>query len=71
MKTRQIKNGLKDISGDISPASGSEISIAKMQNLKIWSRILSTPEIRQAKPELADGKSFNALAIPSSTSCAN
>ena len=71
MKTRQIKSGLKDIGGDISPASGSEISIAKMQNLKIWPRILSTPEIRQAKPELADGKSFNALAIPSSTSCAN
>ena len=71
MKTRKLHNALKDIGGDISPASGSEISIAKMQNLKIWPRILSTPEIRQAKPELADGKSFNALAIPSSTSCAN
>jgi len=71
MKTRQIKNALKDIDGDISPASGSEISIAKMQNLKIWPRILSTSEIRQAKPELADAKSFKALPIPSSTSCAN
>ena len=71
MKTRKLHNALKDIGGDISPASGSEISIAKMQNLKIWSRILSTPEIREAKPPLAEAKSFNALAIPSSTSCAN
>lgn len=71
MKTRQIKNGLKDVAGEIAPASGSEISIAKMQNLKIWPRILSTPEIREAKPELTSAKSFNALAIPSSTSCGN
>lgn len=71
IKTRKLHNALKDIGGDISPASGSEISIAKMQNLKIWARILSTSEIREAKPSLAEAKSFNALAIPSSTSCAN
>ena len=71
MKTRQIHTTLKDVGGDFAPASNSEISIAKMQNLKIWSRILSTPEIRHSKPDLADAKSFNALPIPSSTSCAN
>jgi hypothetical protein len=59
------------VGGDFAPASNSEISIAKMQNLKIWSRILSTPEIRHSKPDLADAKSFNALPIPSSTSFAN
>jgi hypothetical protein len=71
MKTRKINNGLKDVGGDLAPASNSELSIAKMQNLKIWTRILSTPEIREAKPALASATSFNALAIPSSTSCTN
>ena len=71
MKTRQIKNALKDVKGDFAPASDTQISIAKMQNLKIWSRALSTPEIREAKPVLASAKSFNALPIPSSTSCGN
>ena len=71
MKTRKLQYGLKDIKGDIGIASNSEISIAKMQNLKIWNRILSTPEIRDAKPALASAKSFNALAIPSSTYCPN
>lgn len=63
------KQSLQDIKGDINIATGTELTIAKMQNLKIWDRTLSTSEIRYAKPDMASALSFAAGAISSSTSC--
>jgi len=70
MKTRTFTMGLKDVKGDIAPASGVELNIAKIQNLKIWGRVLTSPEMRAAKPDMASAASFGAGPIPSSTSCA-
>jgi hypothetical protein len=69
VKTRTFDAVPKTVTGDIFPASGEEISIAKLRNLKIWSRILTTGEVRDATPALADAKTFGATPIPSSTSC--
>jgi hypothetical protein len=41
-----------------------------MRNLKIWSRILTTPEIRDASPALATAKDMGAGPMPASTVCA-
>jgi hypothetical protein len=70
MKTRTFTMGLKDVKGDISPASGVELNIAKIQNLKLWNTVLTSPEMRAAKPDMASAASFGASPIPSSTSCA-
>jgi hypothetical protein len=69
MQTTSFKNSLKDVKGDIAPAAGIESNIAKMQNLKIWNRVLSSSEMRHATPALPSVASFGAGAIPSSTSC--
>jgi hypothetical protein len=68
-KTRKYTASLMDVKGDISPASGIESTIAKLQNLKIWPRVLHSPEIMYAKPEMASSASFGATGIPASTSC--
>jgi hypothetical protein len=69
VKTRKYTTSLMDVKGDISPAVGVESNIAKLQNLKIWQRILQSPEIMYATPAIASAASFGASAIPSSTSC--
>lgn len=58
-----------DVKGDIFPASGAEANIARYRNLKIWPRILTTPEIREATPPLASAADMNGSPIPSSSSC--
>jgi len=68
-KTRKYAKSLKDVKGDISPAIGPEISIAKMHNLKIWPRALSSPEVAQATPAMEPASAFLADKIPSSTAC--
>jgi len=68
-KTRKYEYSLMDVKGDINPASGVESTIAKLQNLKIWPRVLHSPEIMYAKPEMASSASFGATGIPASTSC--
>jgi hypothetical protein len=60
----------KDVRGPIEPAKGQEAAIARMRNLKIWSRILTTPEIRDASPALATAKDMGAGPMPASTVCA-
>ncbi len=59
----------KDVRGAIEPAKGQEATIARMRNLKIWSRILTTPEIRDASPTLASAKDMGAGPMPTSTVC--
>lgn len=63
------KKSLTSNMGDIDIAQGNELNIAKMQNLKIWDRILSSSEIRYSRPTMASVTSFNAGSIPPTTSC--
>ena len=69
MKTRSFTAGLKDVKGDIYPASGIEKNIAKIRNLKIWSRILTTSEIRYAKPQMSTKEDMGGDDMPSTTLC--
>jgi len=69
MKTRSFNAPPKDVKGDIYPASGTEINLAKLQNLKIWPRVLTTPELRDASPNLSTKDKMSGGEIPSSTSC--
>jgi len=70
MKTRTFEAPPKDVKGDIYPAAGTDANIAKFRTLKIWSRVLQTPEIRSAKPDLTDASQFGAGPIPGSSTCA-
>ena len=69
MKTKKFEADLADVTGDIRPALGNELNIAKLQNLKIWNSILSANEMVEATPRMASASSFNAQPIPSSSSC--
>lgn len=71
-KTRTFEAPPKDVKGDIEPALGIESNIAKIRNLKIWPRILTINQIREATPSLSSTKDFGGVGpIPTSTSCAN
>jgi hypothetical protein len=70
VKTRHFDAVPKDVKGDIYAANGIEANVTKVRNLKIWARILTTSEIRQATPPLSSAKDFGAGAMTSSTSCA-
>jgi hypothetical protein len=69
MKTRAFNAPPKDVKGDIYPAAGIEANVIKVRNLKIWARLLTVSEIRQATPKLSTAKDFGAGPMPSSTSC--
>lgn len=69
IKTRTFSAVPMDVKGDIYPAMGVEANMAKIRNLKIWPRILTTSEIRYAKPERSPSSIFEASPIPTSTSC--
>jgi hypothetical protein len=69
MKTRAFDAPPKHVAGDIYPATNVEANIAKIRNLKIWSRIITTGEVRDSRPALLSAKDFDATPMPSSTSC--
>jgi hypothetical protein len=69
VKTRKYDYSLQNISGPIDPATPEESTIATFQMLKVWNRILSTSEMRYAKPALKTSTPFGALQMPSSISC--
>lgn len=70
IKTRAFDAPPKSVVGDINIASNVESNIAKMRNLKIWNRVLTTSEIRNATPSMSTAKDFDASTIPTtSTSC--
>ena len=71
MKTRTFAAPPKDVKGDIYPAAGVEANIVKIRQLKIWSRLLTVSEIRQATPKLSTAKDFGGVPMPSSTSCSS
>ena len=68
MKTRTFAAPPLDAKGDILPAQGIEANIVLTRNLKIWSRILTTTEIRYATPSLSSTSNFGATPMPTSTS---
>jgi hypothetical protein len=70
IKTRPFNSPPKDVKGDIYPASGVELNIAKIRNLKIWPRVLNVSEIRTATPSLSSSKDFGATPMPTTSSCA-
>ena len=67
MRTRSFLAPPKSVEGDIYPAAGVEANIVKVKNLKIWSRILTTSEIREAKPSLS--KNFDSTPMPATSVC--
>lgn len=69
MKTRTFTAELQDVKGDIIPYSDAETNITKLRNLKIWSRVLTTPEIREAKPSLSTATDMGAGEIPATSLC--
>jgi hypothetical protein len=71
VKTRTFLAPPKSVLGDIYPSTGIEINVTKVRNLKIWSRILSTGEIKQSTPSLSKASNFGAGAIPSSSCLSN
>jgi hypothetical protein len=70
MKTRAFSAVPKSVKGDIYPISGTESSMAKMRNLKIWSRTLTSSEIRYAEPSMSTGKDFGSGQMSTTSSCA-
>ena len=71
MKTRKFSSCVKDVKGNITPSKGIESSIAKMRNLKIWPKVLTTSEIRYAKPPMSSDKDFSPKPMPNSSTCAS
>ncbi len=70
IKTRTFSATPMDVKGDIYPATGVEANIAKIRNLKIWSRLLTTTELREADPSLSSMNDFGGTRpIPTSTTC--
>jgi hypothetical protein len=71
MKTRAFSAVPKSVKGDIYPISGTESSLAKMRNLKIWSRALTSSEIRYANPAMSTGNDFGSGQMATTSSCSN
>jgi len=71
IKTRTFSASPKDVKDDINAATGIESNAIKVHNLKIWPRILTVSEIREATPKLSSAKDFGAGPMASSTSCSN
>lgn len=69
VKTRTFNSPPKNVLGDIYPSPGTEANIAKLRNLKIWTRMLTVPEIRYATPSLSSAKDMGAGPMPSSSIC--
>jgi hypothetical protein len=65
MKTKMFSAPPKNVLGDIYPSTGIEINVTKVRNLKIWPRILSISEIKQATPKLSNEKDFGASQMSS------
>lgn len=64
MRTRTFQTGPKHVLGNFYPPEGSNSSIALVQNLHIWNRVLTSSEIRSAIPAIGI---FNSQ--PPSTMC--
>ena len=68
MKTRTFTTPPKSVKGDFYPLNGRETPLAKLQNLKIWPSILSSPEIRYAKPDMPNASQIGS-GMPQTSIC--
>jgi hypothetical protein len=68
MKTRAFVTPPKSIKGDFYPLNERETPLAKLQNFKVWPSILSSPEIRYAKPDMPS-PSYMASGMPQTAMC--
>jgi hypothetical protein len=66
INTKALLSPPKSVMGDITVPTKN---LVKMRNLKIWNRVLSSPEIRNASPAITSDSDFNAQATPSTASC--
>jgi hypothetical protein len=69
VKTRKYDYNIQSVTGPIDSAATADSNIAIFPLLKVWNRILTTSEMRYAKPELNVIAPLGALSMPSSSSC--
>jgi hypothetical protein len=69
VKTRKYDYNIQSVTGPIDSALPQESTIALFPLLKVWNRILSTSEMRYAKPALNEIAPLGALPMPSTSSC--
>lgn len=69
VKTRKYDYNIQSVAGPIDSALPQESTIVMFPLLKIWDRILTTSEIRYAKPDLNVVAPSGSLPMPSSSSC--
>lgn len=70
VRTTAFQAPPRDVKGDIFPASGAEANIVRYRNLKLWSRVLTTPEIRSSTPNLPSATDMGGGPIPTTSECA-
>jgi hypothetical protein len=68
MKTRAFSAPPKSVKGNFYPLSGTETPLAKLQNFKVWPSILSSPEIRYAKPDMPSASEIGSN-MPQTSMC--
>ena len=69
VKTRKYDYNIQSVTGPIDSALPAQSTIALFPLLKVWNRILTTSEMRYAKPDLNVIAPLGALSMPSSSSC--
>ena len=68
MKTRAFTAPPKSVTGNFFPLGGTETPLAKLQNFKVWASILSSPEIRYAKPDMPNASEIGS-GMPQTSVC--
>ena len=69
VKTRKYDYNIQSVVGPIDPPLPQESSIVLFPLLKVWNRILTTSELRYAKPDMNKMAPLGALPMPSSSLC--
>jgi hypothetical protein len=69
VKTRKYDYNIQSVTGPIDSALPEQSTIALFPLLKVWNRILTTSEMRYAKPDLDVIAPLGALSMPSTSSC--
>ena len=70
MKTRAFITPPKSVKGDFYPLNERETPLAKLQKFKVWSSILSSPEIRYAKPDMPHASEMGSN-MPQTSMCSS
>ena len=70
MKTRAFTAPPKSVKGNFYPLNGKETPLAKLQNFKVWPSILSSPEIRYAKPDMPSAAEMGS-SMPQTSMCSS